>query len=105
MKRILIEVVVAVILTAATWMVCQYVNGRENLVCMEEKEAMRQQWLAQQAEIDKVIYESRLKTSDSLLTVKDDKILLLQLKMVSDSIQSLSDLEAVRAINEYTVPR
>lgn len=100
-RRFIWEVASVAFFASIGWGVNYVLNHWSHQVCQEEAEAMKQQWLLQQAEMDRIAYEGQLAEKDQLISYKDGEINDLRRKVASDSIIHLSDLAAVRAINQY----
>jgi hypothetical protein len=100
-KRFVWEVVTVVLVAGLSMGITYLLTSKADQVCMDEAAAMKQQWLAEQAEMDRINYEGMLDEREQIITDQDETINGLQKKIASDSIQRLSELDAVRAINGY----
>lgn len=100
-KRFVWEVAIAVFLSTVSWGVTHLLNQKSNQVCQDEAEAMKKEWLLQQAAMDKLAYERVIAEKEFEISQKEQDINDLREKMASDSIKRMSDLDAVRAINTY----
>ncbi|RAJ94204.1 hypothetical protein LX87_04089 [Larkinella arboricola] len=103
-KRFVWEIVVAVVLSVVGWGISELLNSQTLQTCQDERAVLLKQSARSQAIMDSIVYEGLLAIKQRELSEKDAQILDLKQKIVSDSIQHLTDLEAVRAINEYIHP-
>ncbi|MVM39481.1 hypothetical protein GO730_20955 [Spirosoma sp. HMF3257] len=100
-KRFGWEVALAAILAGVSWGVGYFLNNNTLQACQDERTVLLKQTRQLQAEVDKIHYEGLLSAKDLQISAKDEKILELNRKIASDSIQHLSELDAIRAINQY----
>ncbi|QHV97946.1 hypothetical protein [Spirosoma endbachense] len=100
-KRFVWEVAVAGVLASVSWGVGYFLNNRTLQSCQDEREVLLKQASEFQRVNDQLLYEGLLSAKDILISEKDDEILALKRKVASDSIQHMSDIDAIRAINQY----
>ncbi len=100
-KRFVWELVIAV----CVWLVgygLSSISNRATLQnCQDERTELLRVNAQNQAMVDSVFWTGRLAHSQQIIHQKEQENHDLREKMARDSVQHLSELDAVRAINEY----
>jgi hypothetical protein len=100
-KRFAWEVVAAVFLSVVGWGISELLTSQKLAGCQDERAVLLKQSTRNQAILDSIVYEGLLAIKKLEISEKDAQILDLKQKIASDSIQHLTDLQAVRTINQY----
>lgn len=100
-KRFVWELALAAALAGISWALGYFLNNGTLQACQDERTVLLKQSRQYQAAMDQLKYEGQLAAKDQVINGKNEEILALKQKASSDSILHLSDLEAVRAINQY----
>lgn len=99
-SRVLWEIL-AVIISLAIGYLISHFSGKSDLqACQDERQVLLRQNSQHQAVLDSIHYAGAIATKELQILQKDEQILLLRQRLRSDSIAHLSELEAVRAINQ-----
>lgn len=97
-RRLLGQILGMLIALGIGWSV-EYLRSTRPL--SRQNTQFRQQLTQANALLDSITYQGRLASQGQLLRQKDEQILRLQENAKRDSLRHLSDLDAIRAINDY----
>ena len=99
-SRVLWEIVAVIISIAFGYLISHFTGKTDLRACQDERELLLRQHRQNQIIVDSLRFSRQIATKDYQISQKDEEILLLRQRVRSDSLAHLSELEAIRAINQ-----
>ena len=100
-QRFVWEIAIAVLVWGVGYGLSWFMNRQTLQTCQDERTVLLRQNANAQALIDSVRWAGRMAQKDLIISQKEQQYHDLREKMARDSVQHLSDLDAIRAINNY----
>ncbi|MGM9510197.1 hypothetical protein ACS5NO_20850 [Larkinella sp. GY13] len=104
-KRFLWELVVGGLVWAVGFALSWLTSQSSLQTCQDERTALLRENSRRQALFDSIQYAGQLAQGQQIISTQQQRIHDLQEKMVRDSLQHLSELDALRAIVDYVTPK
>lgn len=104
-SRLLWEVVAVIFSMVIGYLVSHFSNHTTLQACQDERTALLKQHSRHQALLDSLHFAAKIEQKDQQILQKDETILLLSQRIRSDSIAHLTELQAIRAINQHIKPK
>ncbi|WP_421830221.1 hypothetical protein [Larkinella sp.] len=104
-KRFLWELVVGALVWAVGFALSWLTSQSSLQTCQDERTALLRENSRRQALFDSIQYAGQLAHGQQIISTQQQRIHDLQEKMVRDSLQHLSELDALRAIVDYVTPK
>lgn len=95
------EIAMAILIWMVTWGLGKVSDNIELRNCQDERTMLLKSYSENQRMTDSLKYSGQLSEQKAIIEKKNEDILKLNEKMARDSVRYLSELESIRAINEY----
>ena len=95
------EIAMAVLIWLMTWGLSRVSKNVDLRNCQDERTLLLKTNSDNQRLTDSLYYSGRLAEVQAIIKKKDEDILTIREKMARDSVRHKSELESIRAINEY----